>query len=100
MNRVPTSPPRIPVMRRHTLPLLPSLLTVAAGPAAPPPPDSYHAFIRYDILARGSERIVRFRDYSKALDDAGFVRDAEEVAAGDEPDNPKHTRMSGTLPSK
>ncbi|MFO0844547.1 MAG: hypothetical protein U0797_19480 [Gemmataceae bacterium] len=73
---------------------------LSAPPAQPSAPDAYHARIRLDISAYGSERVPHYRELMQALGQAGFVRDPDEVVADDEPVNPKATRLSGTLPSK
>src|SRR5262245_51460572 len=71
-----------------------------AAPPQPPAPETYTALVRYEIFAYRSERVRQYQEMLKALEDAGFKRDPDEVVADDEPDNPKATRMQGTLPSK
>lgn len=82
-----------------------ALLTVAvpaslAAPPSPPAPDAYAAHLRYQINAYRSERVKRYHEMLEALKKAGFERSPADVAADDEPDNPKATRMHGSIAAK
>jgi hypothetical protein len=79
-------------------PLLP-LLSWAA-PVAPKEPDSYHVRIRYQIFAFRTERVLQFREMTKAFEQAGFVRDADDEPEADEVENQNATRMRGVVPAK
>jgi hypothetical protein len=90
-------------MFRRAAPLLLSGLIVTAGlavPPAPPAPETYNVQLRYQIAAFRTERLRQYHEMLKAFHEAGFVRDPDEVIAEDEPDNPKATRMSGTIAAK
>src|SRR4051794_16746549 len=90
-------------MSRRLIPLiLLGLCTafVLAAPPAPTPPDTYNVLIRYQIIAFRNERLRQYAEMTRALGAAGFVRDPDEDVADDEPDNPKATRMRGTVPAK
>ncbi len=90
-------------MLRRSAALLLTLLTLSfalAAPPAPPPPDTYNVLLRYQIAAFRTERLRQYHEMLKAFRDAGFVRDPDEVVGEDEPDNPKATRMQGTIPAK
>src|SRR5262245_23899293 len=73
---------------------------VFSAPPAPPAPDTYNVLIRYQINAFGNVRLRQYDEMTRALGAAGFVRDPDEDVADDEPDNPKATRMRGTVPAK
>lgn len=89
------------MFRRLAALLLVSVLgTGLAAPPEPPAPDSYDARVRYEISSYGSERVQQYRDFMKALGEAGFRRDPDEVVADDEAVNPKSTRLQGTVPAK
>ena len=44
--------------------------------------------------------LLQYGEMTKALKAAGFERDTEEEVRDDEPENPKSTRMRGTVPAK
>jgi hypothetical protein len=73
---------------------------LAVAPAEPPPPAAWNAQLRYQILAFRTERLRQYAQMTDALKAAGFERDPDEAVADDEPENPKATRMSGTVPNK
>src|SRR5262249_49097433 len=64
-----------------------------------PAPDEYAVQVRYSIFASGNPRIRQFNEMAVALREAGFAR-AKDDAPDDEPENPKYTRMLGTIPRK
>jgi hypothetical protein len=73
---------------------------LAAAPSTPPPPAAWNVQIRYQIFAFRNERLRQYAEMTAALKAAGFERDPDDVIADDEPENPKATRMSGTVPNK
>lgn len=77
---------------------IPLSLSLGAPPR-PPEPETYHVWLRYHIFAYRTERLRQYDEMIKAFKAAGFVRDPDEVIAADEPDNPKATRMKGTVPA-
>src|SRR5262245_9157577 len=90
-------------MFRRAAALLLIVLCVTVGlaaPPAPPAPDTYNVQLRYQIAAFRTEPLRQYHEMLKAFQDAGFVRDPDEVIADDEPDNPKATQMQGTIPAK
>lgn len=91
------------MFRRVVALLLCGLSTAAlalALPPAPPEPDVWNALIRYDIFAYRTERLRQYAEMAKALAAAGFERDPDEEVAPDEPEDPKATRLTGTLPAR
>jgi hypothetical protein len=90
------------MLRRFAALVLPGLLVASALAAVPepPPPDAWNVLIRYQIQAFRTERLRQYADMMRAFKDLGFVRDPDEVVEPDEPDNPKATRMRGTVPAK
>src|SRR5688572_3997708 len=78
---------------------LTAAITFAAPAPAPPAPDEYTAQVRYSIFAYGNQRVGQFNEMAVVLREAGFVR-AKDDAPDDEADNPKYTRMLGTIPRK
>jgi hypothetical protein len=73
---------------------------LTAAPSAPPPPKVWDAQLRYQINAFRNERLRQYAEMSEDLKAAGFQRDPDEEVADDEPENPKATRMRGTIPAK
>jgi hypothetical protein len=55
--------------------------------------------IRYQINAFRNERVRQYFEMMDFFKKAGFVRDLDDAAADDEPDNPQYDRMRGTIPA-
>src|SRR5688500_7889795 len=69
-------------------------------PAAPLAPAAHAATIRYRIDNVGNERIVRYLEMIRYLRSIGFTRDpAEEEGAETEAEDPRASRMRGTIPA-
>jgi hypothetical protein len=73
---------------------------LVAAPPAPPAPDVWNVTLRYQIFAFRTERLRQYAEMTEALKAAGFERDPDDIVADDEPENPKATRMRGTIPNK
>src|SRR5262249_22018184 len=79
-----------------------SVRPTAAQPKDPPPPASYAVNIYYHISALPNQRPRLFLDLRKDLKALGFERDPDDEALGEdlnEVENPKVTRIKGTIPS-
>src|SRR5262249_39096713 len=82
------------------------LLTAAVAPSSgrsrnpARQPAAWNVEIRYRIFAFRSERIRQYREMLAAFELAGFERDPDEDVSPDEPDNPRATRMRGTVPAR
>jgi hypothetical protein len=70
-----------------------------AAPPAPPPPETYDVQIRYSIVAFRNERLKQYGEMTAYLKSVGFVRDPDEDVPENEPEDPKATRMRGTIPA-
>lgn len=76
------------------------VLTASAAPPEPPAPAAWNVQIRYRIVAFGSERVRQYRDMLAVFKAAGFQRDADEEVPDNEAENPRTTRMRGTVPAR
>lgn len=72
----------------------------AAEPPAPPPPQTYDVQISYRINAFRNERLLQYNEMTGYLKKLGFQRDPKEAVEETEPEDVKHTRISGTIPSR
>ena len=73
--------------------------TAPVSPPAPPPPPIYDVQIRYQINAFGNEHITQYFAMRRYLNDAGFVRDPDEIVPDDEPEDQRYNRMTGRIAS-
>ena len=76
------------------------LLSSAAEPPAPPPPQTYDVQISYRINAFRNERLLQYDEMMRYLKKIGFQRNPQEAVEETEAEDVKHTRMSGTIPSR
>jgi hypothetical protein len=70
----------------------------AADLSAPPPPAEYDVQIRYQIDAFRNERLPQYFAMMRYFESLGFQRKGEPEDG--EPENPRHTLLAGTIPSK
>lgn len=70
----------------------------ATEPAAPAPPAKYDVTVRYSIDVPRHGRVLQFREMKAFFKKHGFTRDEEDLP-DDEEDNPRHVRMTGTVPA-
>jgi hypothetical protein len=70
--------------------------TAAADVAAPPPPATYRAVIRYSIRAGRNERVAQFLGMLQYFESLGFQKDP---GPDNEPEDARLTRMTGTISS-
>lgn len=88
---------------RHLVGCTLGLLVAAIAlsqPAELAAPKEYDVTIRYRIDAIGNERLVQFFDMVKYLNSIGFKRAALEDVPANEAEDPKSTRLSGSLPAE
>jgi len=69
----------------------------AAEPVAPPPPKRYDVRLRYQIDAFRKERLEQFNKLLEHFKEIGFDKNP---GPDDEPENPKATRMTGSIDSE
>lgn len=87
------------MFRRVIALLLCGFSTALALPTAPPDPAVWNVHVRYQIFAFRTERLRQYAEMAAALKAARFERDPDEEVAENEPENPRATRLRGTVPA-
>lgn len=87
------------MFRRVIALLLCGFSTALALPTAPPDPAVWNVHVRYQIFAFRTERLRQYAEMAAVLKAARFERDPDEEVAENEPENPRATRLRGTVPA-